>query len=166
MKQSYKLKKGAGILLIFTSIAILFFLFFRYRVASPFPLEKISLANDQEKFIELMHNKKKPVIVSFYAYWCGECLMEMNDWIHFENGKILENFEIILISDEKNAGLEVIQSRYPQLKNVFISTQPLSNYSIHAFPTNYVFDKNGNLNWKSVGSVSPESLKSLIESNE
>lgn len=152
--------------MIAASILVLVFLFLRYRVATPFPLEKIKLAEGKEKFTELITHTKKPTVVSFYAHWCGECLMEMNDWINYENGIILKNFEIILISDKENAGVRMIQSRFPELHNIFISELPVSEYSIYAFPTNYVFNSDGKLMWKSVGSVSPESLKTLINTNE
>jgi thiol-disulfide isomerase/thioredoxin len=166
MKQSYNLKKGLGFLMIISSIALVVFLFLKYRVATSNPIEKLILTGGNSEFNVLLKNKKKPVILSFYAYWCGECLMEMKEWKEFENGLIQNNFEIILVSDKDNAGVEIINGRFPELKNIFISELALNEYSIFAFPTNYVFDKEGKLLWKSVGALSPQSLKEIVIAHE
>lgn len=162
MKQSYDLKKVVGFLMILAGIGLVILLFFKYRVATSNPLDNLTFINKNEEFKELFHNQKKPIILSFYADWCGECLMEMKEWNEFEGGIIKNNFEILLVSDKENAGINNIQKRFPDLKNIFITQLPLSEYSIYAYPTNYVFDKEGKLLWKSVGSLSPQSLKELI----
>lgn len=166
MKQSYQLKKVLGFVMIMAGISMVILLFFKYRVANSNPLEKLTLKEKTEEFNRLLHNKSKPVILSFYAHWCGECLMEMKEWNEFEGGVIKNNFEIILVSDQENAGIETIQRRFPDFKNIFITNLPMSENSIYAFPTNYVFDKNGKLLWKSVGSLSPQSLLEILNKNE
>ncbi|NEN92796.1 MAG: thioredoxin [Okeania sp. SIO3H1] len=73
-------------------------------------------------FDELLANSEMPVLVDFYATWCGPCQM-MAPILEQVNQKMKDRLRIVKIDTDK----------YPQLA---------SKYSIQALPTLVLF-KNG-----------------------
>lgn len=73
-------------------------------------------------FQELISGSDVPVLVDFYATWCGPCQM-MSSIIEQVNAQMREKIQVVKIDTDK----------YPQLA---------SEHHIHALPTLVVF-KNG-----------------------
>ena len=94
-----------------------------------------------EEFQEIL-NGSKPVLVDFYADWCGPCKMlaPIVDEISKENG---DAFEICKINVDSNPDLA-------------------QKYSVQNIPTLISF-KNGEINKKSVGLVSKEEVLKLLD---
>ena len=70
-------------------------------------------------FEELLSGSEVPVLVDFYAAWCGSCQM-MSPILDQVNARLKERLRVVKINTEK----------YPQLA---------SQYNIHALPTLVLF---------------------------
>jgi thioredoxin 1 len=94
-------------------------------------------------FQELI-NSETPVLVDFYADWCGPCQM-MAPVLKELAGKLGEKAKIIKVDVDKN----------PQAANAF---------QIRGVPT-FILFKKGEVKWRHSGVVAGEELKRIIEAN-
>ena len=96
-----------------------------------------------EKFTDLINNTAKPVLVDFYATWCGPCKM-----MH----PILENVKARVGNKARIVKIDVDEQQALAMK-----------YQIQAVPTLMLF-KGGKQVWRQSGVVQSNQLVELIES--
>ena len=96
-----------------------------------------------EKFEELINNTAEPVLVDFYATWCGPCKM-----MH----PILENVKARVGNKARIVKIDVDEQQALAMK-----------YQIQAVPTLMLF-KGGKQVWRQSGVVQSNQLVELIES--
>jgi len=96
-----------------------------------------------EKFAELINNTAEPVLVDFYATWCGPCKM-----MH----PILENVKARVGNKARIVKIDVDEQQALAMK-----------YQIQAVPTLMLF-KGGKQVWRQSGVVQSNQLVGLIES--
>lgn len=89
-------------------------------------------------------NQDKPVLVDFFATWCGPCKM-MSPILEDVKQRVGENANIIKIDVDKNP-------------------QAASAYQVRGVPTLILF-KNGKPLWRQSGVVSANELERLIIAN-
>ena len=88
----------------------------------------ISTQYDKGKSMEKALKTEKPVIVFFYTDWCGFCQRFVPTYHKISKNKdIKKNFAIAYVNCEDMKNRDLMQE-----------------YNIHAFPTVYVIDKEGN----------------------
>lgn len=92
------------------------------------------------KFHELI-NQNTPVIVDFYADWCGPC-KAMAPVIAQVADELGEKAKVIKVDVDKNQAAA-------------------QKYGIRSIPTLLVF-KNGKIQWRQAGMVSADQLKSAV----
>lgn len=96
-----------------------------------------------EPFSELIKSDK-PVLVDFYADWCGPC-KAMNPVIK-DVAKAMEGKgKVVKINIDKN-------------------TKAAQNYQVQAVPTFMIF-KNGKILWRHAGMIDKSSLLNVIKQN-
>ncbi|KAK9757373.1 hypothetical protein RND81_01G158100 [Saponaria officinalis] len=93
-------------------------------------------------FDELVANSDKPVLVDFYATWCGPCQLMV---------PILENVSATL--KDKIQVVKIDTEKYPSLAN---------QYKIEALPT-FILFKNGQPSDRFEGALAAEKLIERIE---
>lgn len=96
------------------------------------------------KFSELI-NQQKPVLIDFYAEWCGPCKM-MSPILKEVKDTLGDDVSIIKIDVDKNQTLA-------------------SKYQVRGVPTLLLF-KNGKQIWRQSGMVQKDELIQVITSNQ
>ncbi len=94
-----------------------------------------------EKFEEIVKSEK-PVLVDFFATWCGPCKM-MHPILEELHSSIGEKARIITVDIDKNEGLAAA-------------------YRVQSVPTLMIF-KNGELKWRETGVHSAADLEATLE---
>ncbi|MEE6186686.1 thioredoxin [Niabella digestorum] len=89
-------------------------------------------------------NQDKPVLVDFFATWCGPCKM-MSPILDDVKKRVGENASIIKIDVDKNP-------------------QAAATYQVRGVPTLILF-KNGIALWRQSGVVPANELENLINTN-
>ncbi len=90
-------------------------------------------------------NQSKPVLIDFYADWCGPCKM-MAPILKQVKDNLGERVSIIKIDVDKNQGLA-------------------AKYQVRGVPTLMLF-KNGKQLWRQSGVIQKDEIISLITNNE
>ncbi|MDE5888102.1 MAG: thioredoxin [Muribaculaceae bacterium] len=93
-----------------------------------------------EKFEEII-NSEKPVLVDFFATWCGPCKMQ-HPILEELHEKIGDKARIITIDIDKNESLAAL-------------------YNVRSVPTLMIF-KNGKVEWRESGLQQLPKLEQLI----
>lgn len=87
-------------------------------------------------------NCKRPVLVDFYADWCGPC-KQMPAILKQVKAELKENVKIIKVDVDRNPNIA-------------------SKYQIRSIPTLMLF-KDGELKWSGLGVRPAHEVKSIVE---
>lgn len=94
-----------------------------------------------EKFEDIIKSGK-PVLIDFFATWCGPCKM-MHPVLEELHKKVGEKARIIKIDIDKNQELAAV-------------------YNVRSVPTFMIF-QNGEMKWRSAGAQPLQSLEQELE---
>lgn len=94
-----------------------------------------------EKFEDIIKSEK-PVLIDFFATWCGPCKM-MHPVLEELHQKVGEKARIIKIDIDKNQELAAV-------------------YNVRSVPTFMIF-QNGEMKWRSAGAQPLQSLEQELE---
>jgi thioredoxin len=111
--------------------------------ASRFLFSAMATKQQFSSFADLLADSEQPVLVDFYATWCGPCQM-MAPILEQVNGQLKGQLKVVKIDSD----------RYPQLA---------SQYQIHALPTLVLF-KQGQPVDRIEGVLTAEQLMQRLQS--
>lgn len=118
--------------------------------------------------VKLSDHFGKPIVLNFWASWCGPCQMEMPDF----NQKYLEHGdEVQFFMVNMTTGRETLSSAKSFISSngyslpVFFDTDSdaADTYAVYSLPTTYFIDAEGYLIAKATGAIDGETLQQGID---
>lgn len=142
------------------------------------PAPDFTLTDQFGKEHKLSDYKGKVVFLNFWASWCGPCKMEMPDiqklyekYNHNKGDVIILGIAGPKTSENPNnvdASLDQVKKflsdnnyTYPVVMDTTGSM--FSKFTVTAFPTTYMIDKNGNIFGYATGSLTSSMMESIIQ---
>ena len=107
----------------------------------------------------------KPVVLNFWAHWCGPCQMEMPEFnAKYEELEGEVTFLMVHVGADMDAGKEKVTEGGYTFPVVFDKdSQAAAFYGVSAFPTSFFTDKEGNLQAYYVGAMDGDLLQQGID---
>ncbi|MDF3004674.1 MAG: TlpA family protein disulfide reductase [Oscillospiraceae bacterium] len=120
--------------------------------------------------VELDSFKGKPIVLNFWASWCGFCVQEMPDFdtVYKELGDEV-TFVMLNVTDGVRETREKGEKYYAEKGYSFPvyfddqGTQGTNAYGVTGFPSTYFIDSNGNLAAYAGGMIDQEALRRGIK---
>ncbi|NBI30096.1 TlpA family protein disulfide reductase [Chengkuizengella marina] len=113
------------------------------------------------------NNLGKPMIINFWASWCGPCKLEAPELVKLYD-KYQPAIEIVAINitaeDSLKSAIKFAQTygfQFPVLMDE--DAEVADAYIVQAIPTTYFIDKDGMIVDKVLGSVEPEILEKKLK---
>lgn len=132
-----------------------------------FKAPSFSLNGLDEKNYSLESAKGKPIIVNFWASWCGPCKVEAPELVNLyeENKEELEIYAVNMTGGDSLEGAKGFVEEYGFEFPILLDeeNQVADKYKVTAIPTTFFINKEGIIVEKIVGYGGP---KALIEKTQ
>jgi len=127
-----------------------------------------TLTNLDGKKVSLADYKGRPVLINFWATWCGPCKVEMPWFEQLRNQYASQGFEILGLADDADAGKDAISKvaqksgvTYPILLTDADGKVQEAYGGLDVLPMSFYVDRNGVIVEQTAGLGS----KDMIEAN-
>lgn len=149
----------AGILL---TVAIGYYGYRKLTYSPDVELEKIEITDLSGVSLNLAAQHQKPMVVNFWATWCGPCRQEFPNFSQAHK-KYGDKVSFVMISDEELDKIATFKTT-SMLPFFFVrSVKPLSDYDISSIPVTYFFDASGELVSKHSGTMELAEIEKEIQ---
>lgn len=142
-------------------------LFGNKKVQSQKEAVDFSVYDENEEKVNLSNFKGKPVVINFWATWCGYCTKEMP---FFEDAYLKEK-DIVFMMINATDGVQETKEKAKQYVKQNNFTFPVyydkeleatNKYQVYSFPMTLFINKDGNIVTKHIGMITKEKLMEEI----
>lgn len=118
--------------------------------------------------VSLSDFKGKPLVVNFWATWCGPCKVEMPWFEEFRKKYATQGFEVLGVADDPDAGNEAIASTAHKLGVTYRivladSTMEKAYGDPEVLPMSFYIDKTGRVTEVTAGLGTKDELEAKIK---
>jgi thiol-disulfide isomerase/thioredoxin len=144
-----------------------------------FPMGRETIKIDGEGLKALLPNaeKKQPVLLNFWATWCGPCHSEFPDLVKIDNDYREKGLNFVVVSVDR---VSLIDTQVPEFLRQYNATMPSYLITLptrreiakairqiaptfrDVYPLTLLFDASGKLVYQKIGRVSPQILRTEI----
>lgn len=128
-----------------------------------------SVVNQKNETVKLYDFRGKPVVVNFWATWCGPCKVELPAFerLYKKYGEQVQ-FMMVNLTDgakEKKEDVEAFVTKNKYKFPVFFDTKrsAYNAYSLYSIPKTIFVDAKGNLIKSHTGAMSESTIESYIK---
>jgi thiol-disulfide isomerase/thioredoxin len=123
------------------------------------------LVLDDGRQLSLRDLEGQPVLINFWASWCGPCRMEMPDLVELQE----ENAELVVLAVNVMENQDAIQSfveEFQMSMPVVVDTEGdlRQLYGVRNMPTSIFIDREGRISTVWAGFLTPDKLEEFAES--
>lgn len=133
------------------------------------PAPSFTVYDAEGNAVTLDSLKGKPIVLNFWASWCGPCKSEMPDFekVYAEYGDRV-TFAMVNMTDGQRETQEKAQAHIDKEGFTFpvyfdLDQDAANTYGVSAIPTTYVIDADGNLVAYASGAISGEALSGALD---
>jgi thiol-disulfide isomerase/thioredoxin len=98
--------------------------------------------------VALRNLENGPLLLNFYASWCGHCLEEMES---LNQAHQLGVFTVVGITDDGDAKIAAIRERFGVTYPIYTLDKSLNDYGIRTLPTTYLIGADGTMLYRATG---------------
>lgn len=122
-----------------------------------------SLQGLDNQTYQLNGPRQKPLVINFWASWCGPCRLEAPDLSRLYT-KYQTQLDMYAVNVTSSDGLDGAKAFVESFKLPFpipldVKGEVADSYRVNAFPTTYLIDKNGVIRQKIVGMIEPKQFE-------
>ncbi len=144
--------KIALFLLLVVGGLISLYMYKKYRVAPTIPLLAQEVFDDENAKVNLDSFKGKPLIISYYASWCGDCIKELKE-LNEVKEEHLKGITIICITDETQEKLISFKTKRNFPFQFYRINKSFDEIGIHSIPVTYLVNAKGEMVYNKVGAL-------------
>lgn len=124
----------------------------KYQVAPSIDVFSQKLYDENNTEVNLNVYKGKPLIISFYASWCGNCIQELNELNEIKDSE-LKDVTVICITDESAEKLISFKEHRNFPFTFFRLNKSFPEIGIEAIPVTYLINTKGEVVYNNVGAI-------------
>jgi thiol-disulfide isomerase/thioredoxin len=167
--------------LLLTFFVFTFFVFSAHAQKEYLPADKATKKLDAEGLKALLPNaeRKQPVLINFWATWCGPCYSEFPDLVKIDADYRAKGLNFVVVSVDNPS---FIDNKVPEFLQQF--NAPMPSYLMFipggrreiakavrqiaptfrdVYPLTLLFDTSGKLVFQKIGRVNPKLLRTEID---
>ncbi len=116
--------------------------------------------------VRLSDLRGKPVVVNFWASWCGPCRVEMPELVRVYEAHRSEGLVILAVNLQESAGevqafVEEFDMRFPVILDP--DGRVADRYQIRSLPSSIFIDRDGMIAARWIGLLTPSMLQKHLE---
>jgi thiol-disulfide isomerase/thioredoxin len=141
----------------------------------PLPVVQEINGEGLKKLLQRDANDPRPLLINFWATWCGPCREEFPDLVRIDNDYRKRNLDFVIVSLDDPSEIKTTVPRFLQRMRArmpaYLLNETEPNAAINAvdpewaggMPATFLLDRSGQVVYKHLGPVKPEELRREID---